>query len=256
MAWNFSLSPLLITVEPHLIRSFTCCKQNPDEKNPTHYEIQPGISKEQISLSKQAARALHWINLITGKFFHDNAGEFKQEQRADQLLLNNLKYVRDRLLKGNPPLDEDVCHDLLARVIFIQFLMDRKDSKDRCALDSTRLKELCGCASLAGITAEQESAYDLFGRLNQRFNGDLFAVGDWDYSNVDHYLSREKKQVDQIHLNLLADLVKGTLTMDGRQLWLWRQYAFDVIPLEFISSIYEAFVSKKAEGVIHPATFG
>ena len=38
--------------------------------------------------------------------------------------------------------------------------------------------------------------------------------------------------------------------MDGRQLWLWRQYAFDVIPLEFISSIYEAFVSKKAEASV------
>ena len=29
---------------------------------------------------------------------------------------------------------------------------------------------------------------------------------------------------------------------------LWPQYAFDVIPLEFISSIYETFVTKRASG--------
>ena len=69
LAWNFSLSPLLITVEPHLIRSFTCCQQFLDEENPERYEVQPRIPKEQVSLSAQAAESIHWVNLITGEFF-------------------------------------------------------------------------------------------------------------------------------------------------------------------------------------------
>jgi hypothetical protein len=253
LAWNFSLSPLLVTVEPHLIRSFTCCEQEPWKKSPVEYEVQPGISREQISLSEQAARSLHWVNLITGQFFHENEHRFKRGQRADQALLNNLKYVRKRLLQGDPPLDEDVCHDLLARVIFIQFLMDRRDSKDRCALDSTRLEGLCGRPHLWEVLQDRDCAYDLFRLLNRRFNGDLFAGDDKDPSSAEQNLLREKEQVDQSHLNLLAELVQGDLVMERSQLCLWRQYSFDVIPLEFISSIYEAFVTKrkKTEGIYY-----
>jgi len=253
LAWNFSLSPLLITVEPHLIRSFTCCEQDPNRKSPEEYEVQPGISREQISLSEQVARSLHWVNLMTGEFFHQNEHRFNREHRAERLLLNNLKYVRNKLLHGNPPLDKDVCHDLLARVIFIQFLMDRKGSDGECALDSARLKELCGRAHLWEVLQNKDCAYDLFQLLNQRFNGDLFAGDDKDSSKSDHNFAREQEKVDQVHLNLLAELVQGTLAMEGRQSCLWRLYSFGVIPLEFISSIYEAFVTKrkKTEGIYY-----
>ena len=45
------------------------------------------------------------------------------------------------------------------------------------------------------------------------------------------------------HLKTLADFVSGRLR--GRQRFLWRLYSFDVVPLEFISSIYEEFVTAK-----------
>jgi hypothetical protein len=59
---------------------------------------------------------------------------------------------------------------------------------------------------------------------------------------------KEKKFVRPEHIEDLADFVQGKMRMLDGQLCLWRQYAFDVIPLEFISSIYEEFVSKD-EGV-------
>lgn len=252
LAWNFSLSPLLITVEPHLIRSFTCCDK-PGKKNPEKYEVQPGIRKEQISLSHEAARSLHWVDLVSGQFFQKNQKRFNRAQRADQLLLNNLKYVRKQILRGEPRLDEDVCHDLLARIIFIQFLIDRRDSKGNCALDSARLKELSGYSHFWEVLRDKNCSYDLFRTLNERFNGDLFSTDVKNSLNPERDLSWEKEQVDQTHLNLLAELVEGTLKMDGRQLCLWRQYSFDVIPLEFISSIYETFVTKhkKSEGIYY-----
>ena len=51
------------------------------------------------------------------------------------------------------------------------------------------------------------------------------------------------QRVKPEHLQTLADFVSGKLR--GRQMFLWRMYAFDVIPLEFISSIYEEFVTAK-----------
>ena len=52
--------------------------------------------------------------------------------------------------------------------------------------------------------------------------------------------------VSPAHLALLADFIRGDLDMQSRQACLWPQYAFDVIPIEFISSIYETFVTKRA----------
>lgn len=56
----------------------------------------------------------------------------------------------------------------------------------------------------------------------------------------------EKKVVKAKHLALLADFIRGDLDMPSRQMCLWPQYAFDVIPLEPISSIYETFVTERA----------
>ncbi len=54
----------------------------------------------------------------------------------------------------------------------------------------------------------------------------------------------ERDAVSPAHLNLLADLVAGTIDTTDRQLLLWPQYSFDTIPLEFISSVYEEFLNE------------
>ena len=56
----------------------------------------------------------------------------------------------------------------------------------------------------------------------------------------------EKRVVTKQHLSLLSDFVRGDLDLPSFQLRLWPQYSFDVIPLEFISSIYETFVTERA----------
>ena len=48
------------------------------------------------------------------------------------------------------------------------------------------------------------------------------------------------------HLALLSAFISGDVEMPDNQLCLWPQYAFDVIPLEFISTIYETFVGDDA----------
>ncbi len=249
LAWNFSLSPLLITVEPHIIRSFTCCEQVRDEKEPDRYEVEQ-IRREDLRLSERAARALHWVSLISGAFYQEHERRFRRDQRADHQLLSNMRYVRKKLLSGEHGLSEDICHDLLARVIFIQFLLDRKDAVGNSALDSAKLKEICGQDRLGKSLRDKESAYKLFGYLNLRFNGDLFSGNG--RTDEDSGLRKEKTGVDQSHLTLLAELVEGDLAMAKDQYCLWKQYAFDVIPLEFISSIYEEFVTKRTkEGVYY-----
>ncbi len=168
------------------------------------------------------------------------------------MLLGNLRYIRDQLSELGLT-NDDICHDLLARIIFVQFLFDRKDPDGNPALTVASLHRLQKEGVLSnihdsfhGLLSDYGDTYKLFDWLNAKFNGDLFpgkgatpeerAVG-W---------KAEKKVVKAKHLSLLADFIRGDLDMPAGQMCLWPHYAFDVIPLEFISSIYEAFVTERA----------
>ncbi len=156
LAWNSSWSPHLIIVEPQLIRSFTCCRP-PGDKQVSDYEV-TRIEERHLSLSDQAALALHWVNLISGDYVRENADRFSREGRVDEMLLANLSFVRERLMDEDLKLDEDVCHDLLARVIFIQFLIDRKDSGGNAAFDASHLRKICGHGTLGETLRDKAGA--------------------------------------------------------------------------------------------------
>jgi len=196
--------------------------------------------------------------LVSGEFFKTNDAYFPPARSANWLLLDNLVSVRRLLIKNG--LEEDVCHDLLARVMFVQFLFDRKDSGGMAALHEGVLEDLRRRGVLAAtyrtlpeILSNYEDAYALFRWLNEKFNGDLFpGKGDTEQEREKEWQS-EMRRVKRSHLRHLADFVAGTLQMDTGQRNLWPLYSFDVIPLEFISSIYEVFVGEEPGVVYTPA---
>lgn len=263
LAWNFSRSPLLITIEPHLLRTWTCCEP-PAERNffnTIDAEIvEARADLTDASLSQQAAESLHWVQFITGQFFRARPDRFRRDRRADQMLLANLKYLRQKLHKLD--LNYDCIHDLLARVIFIQFLFQRKDSKGHPTLNTTILRRLhndgtlsAQYSGLAEILANYDDAYRFFKWLNEKFSGDLFPGQGATPEEREAEWKAEMKQVSPAHLNMLADFVSGKIQMERGQLFLWEWYSFDAIPLEFISSIYEVFVGKDSSGVYYTPGF-
>lgn len=255
LAWNFSRSPLLITVDPVTVRAWTCCEvpSNSEGQTLTAGEIIPArLAWLDLSLSNQAAQSLHWINLASGRFFVDFSSRFRGEGRADQKLLSNLRAIRHLLHREH--LSYPLIHDLLGRIIFIQFLFQRMDSSGRAALTENVLHKLheekllsAKYRSLGPILRNYGDAYSFFKVLNEKFNGDLFpGKGDNDRARESEW-QQEMKQVTSRHLTLLADFVDGTLSFESGQGSLFPLYSFDTIPLEFISSIYEEFVTAGEE---------
>jgi hypothetical protein len=251
LAWNFSRTPLLVTVEPHLVRTWTCCEP-PDEA--ARLAFAPGAEiqearldlRDRLTPSEQAAHALHWIRLVSGEFYGKFADRFRRDGRADRILLEELTRVRRRL--GRQGLDDDTIHDLLARIVFIQFLFDRKDADGRAALNPSLLARLHAEKQLLAehdspesILADHAEAYRFFRWLNTKFNGDLFPGKGRTEADREAEWRGEMGKVGQRHLTTLADFVGGCQRGDQRA--FWRQYSFDIIPLEFISSIYEEFVT-------------
>jgi hypothetical protein len=159
-------------------------------------------------------------------------------------------------------LSYDCIHDLLARVIFIQFLFQRKDSTGQPALTANMLRRLHNDGilldtyrNLREILANYDDAYRFFRWLNERFSGDLFPGQGATPEEREAEWRAEMQQVTPAHLHQLAEFVSGRIQMEQGQLFLWEWYAFDAIPLEFISSIYEVFVGKDSRGVYYTPGF-
>jgi type I restriction-modification system DNA methylase subunit len=254
LAWSFSRARSLITIEPNLIRVWSCCEP-PTEKEELKQvaSVTKAHLSEQANLSDQAANALQWVELVSGQFFQNHENRFKRSGAADQMLLDNLKQVRQQLEVDG--LDVETIHDLLARIIFIQFLFQKQDSNGEPALNERILQDLHlqGVLSkpyrkLSEILDNFDDTYSLFRWLNDKFNGDLFpGKGETEEERESEWQAEiQKVRVEgNRYLKKLADFVRGDLKMQDGQLCLWKFYSFDVIPLDFISSIYEEFVKKK-----------
>ena len=264
LAWNFSRSPLLITIEPNRLRAFSCCEQPKMEQQfdgsalsaeLVEAEYQKGHFSSKIN--KKAISVLHWLNLSAGVLQRRYPERFDRRYTADNTLLENLNVVREKLNENGLPFD--LIHDLLARLIFIQFLFQRCDSNGRAALNDSQLKKLHQAGvllqhhkSLAGILESREDTYAFFQYLNERFNGDLFTGKSDSEAEREGEWLKEMGQVQDKHLQLLRSFITGEMQISSGQLALWPLYSFDAIPLEFISSIYEAFVTKRTGTVYTP----
>ena len=266
LAWNFSRTPLLLTVDTHRLRAFTCCEPPstkdhadtlPSEIPEARYEFDAG-NRPSAPLAVQASQALHWLELASGRFTQRHERRFRRDRCADMLLLENLRFARSEL--HGRGLEYDTIHDLLARIIFVQFLFDRRDSNGYTALNAEHLSRLHrdGVLSEAHETfgevlGNHADCYRLFWYLDDRFNGDLFPGQGAGDRNRRQYRDAESAVVTESHLRLLSEFVTGGMQLRSGQYSLWPLYSFDTIPLEFISSIYETFVACRKGTVYTPA---
>lgn len=262
LAWNFSRTPLLVTIEPHRIRAFSCCEK-PErellEENHLRAEIAEAeyLAAQSPTIGNKALALLHWLNLSSGVLQRKYPERFDRRGAADNTLLDNLNVVREKLHVDG--LEFDLIHDLLARLIFIQFLFQRCDSNGTPALNPNYLKKLHqqgvfsqSHQNLGDILNDHGDTYALFRYLNDRFNGDLFPGKADSEEEREQEWRREMESVDGRHLQLLRSFVIGEMKLRSGQYALWPLYSFDTIPLEFVSSIYEAFVTRRKGTVYTP----
>jgi type I restriction-modification system DNA methylase subunit len=254
LAWNFSRTALLVTLEPHRLIAWSC-HQDPslpmDKRRIRSCEPpKPGNPKPAGTRQQHEIRdLLHWVNLITQRAQREHPQYFPADGRADALLLKNLRYVREELLKMG--LAREFCHDLLARIIFTQFLFHRKDSDGHaffnpCMMDRLHADHVLSQVheNLASVLSHKNDTYALFRWMDEKFNGDLFpSKANDDTKTKETAWEAERKAVTDTHLELLAGLIRGDLDVTDRQHTLWPFYSFDTIPLEFISSVYEEFLT-------------
>lgn len=187
----------------------------------------------------------------------------KNNNTADKALITDLKELRKILLGKSKEsalnkdtiLTKDQAHALIGQTIFVRYLEDRnildKEYFERIAQQNERnkkewlsiLHKETDKSNLLNpeiadkyfpkILKNRNFTISFFQQLIQDFNGDLFL------KNEDYQF------LQQIHLDIIHDFLLANLGKQ-KKIWLWA-YQFDIIPLEFISNIYEEFYHNTTE---------
>jgi len=266
--WNFAEAPIIII------------------ENESDFEVYNGFEfiVENKSLDILPKKNLNYISILNGEYFSELKTQ-KQNKRIDTVLLENIKNAReiliielaqnelqDRISKLYKEKNKDkkskiyktfsieelkefkalqnIANSLIGRIIFIRYLIDRKVSLKKYE------ESLSSNDDLKNILQNKEKTYKLFKYLKNTFNGDWFPIIEDKINNI-----FEEKIVNNNHLQILKELISGTelkVGMKTLQGSLFDIYNFSIIPIEFISNVYESFIGvdeQKNNGAYYTPTF-
>jgi hypothetical protein len=219
--WNFNQTPVIFIDES------------------THWTIKNGFklleTNKRLDTLANAAHIsdFEYFELITGKSWEKYRNDFEHKNRVDSYLLKNIEEVRSVLINsklGN--LNPKIANSLIGRVIFIRYLIDRNVELNKYQITQRE--------DFYQILTKQEEAYTFFEQLKDDFNGNLFPL---EYE-IEGQLIQEKDKVKNYHLSIIINLLKGDkINNDSSvQASLFDIYDFSIIPIEFVSNVYEKFI--------------
>ncbi|MCT4235554.1 N-6 DNA methylase [Elizabethkingia anophelis] len=183
--------------------------------------------------SNKNIKDFEYFELITGKSWEKYKKEFEQRNRVDNYLLKNIEDARSILINpkiGN--LHPKIANSLIGRVIFIRYLIDRDVELNKYGITQ---KE-----DFYQILSDQEETYKFFQQVKDDFNGNLFPLK-YKIDDIEIY---EKEKVSINHLSIIVSLLKGDKIHSDSNIEpsLFDIYDFSIIPVEFVSNVYEKFI--------------
>jgi hypothetical protein len=211
--WNFNETPIVIITKNNTIEIFNGFKY---EKDLT----------ELARIDSSRLTDFTYFKLFTDKTWEEYREHFKYENRLDYFLLHNIRAARDILKKQIEP---KIANALIGKCIFVRYLIDKG-----VYLSFEGKREQWEKEKFCEILQDIDRTKQFFDYLKNKFNGDdVFAISDDEYTNV-------TKDI----LNVLIRLLDGE-NLEIGQPSFFNFYDFSIIPIEFISSVYELFIGKE-----------
>lgn len=215
--WNEGRSPLLWVISQNKIDLYNGFARPLDAGDARISRLRTfeRLAGELEELDRLAGR----FAMETGRFWeHNVAKSIHRGTSVNQELLSDLASLeRDLLQSGMARLD---AQGLIGRSIFAQYLVDRGIATPEF------LNELCDENALSDVLRDERSADSLFDWLRKAFNGDMFPTN-----------GRPDRPE---HLRRVANFLDAEDPRTGQRTLF--PYQFNIIPVGFISSIYEQFV--------------
>lgn len=229
--WNFNESPIAIIIEEDSVEIFNGFNFHYNEKT---LEKLGGIEK---------LTNFNYFELVTGKAWEEYQEQLNYKNRVDFHLLQNIKAAR-RLLVEVQELNSKIANAIIGKVIFARYLIDRKIKINFDGILRTWTNdEFC---NLLDEPSQIQAFFAYLEDSERGFNGDLFPIATEEYQNITNQ-----------HYQVLKRLLKGNDIEQG-QPSLFDFYDFSIIPIEFISNVYELFIgqnNQEEEGAYYTPLF-
>jgi hypothetical protein len=213
--WNFNESPVVIIIEPNTVEIF----------NGFLYDKKENTLKELTD--KNNLNSFSYFQLVTGKTWQEYEVKFNYQNRVDFKLLENISEARKSLL-AQCNNKSSLVNALIGKCIFVRYLIDRNVRLEFEGKLQKWTKE-----NFSELLKNKNRTINFFKYLKDHFNGEAFLLDDF-----------HLKEIPPEAFHVLSDLFSGT-EMGTGQLSLFDVYDFSIIPVEFISNVYEDFIGKE-----------
>ncbi|MFH1859405.1 MAG: N-6 DNA methylase [bacterium] len=226
--WNFNESSIVIINEPNTVDIFNGLSYIKEKK--ALEKLEDGSNLNLFS----------YFELVTGKTWEKYEKNFEYQKRVDYSLLENIKSARD-VLTEKYKIESWLANALIGKCIFIRYLIDRKV---KIKFDG-ELREWTG-DEFCKLLKDKKQTINFLRYLKDHFNGDAFIVDDDHLNNV-----------SQEAFDVLSQLMQGAEMASGQRS-LFNIYDFSIIPVEFISNVYEHFIgseNQKKKGAYYTPLF-
>ncbi len=228
--WNLNEVPVVIILEDDHV----------DVYNGFKYE------KELRALARigdtHTLEELEYFKIVTGHSWEEFKTNLSYHNRVDYYLLKNIESAQRQMQVTG--VVRNLANRLIGKVIFLRYLTDR-----RVMISFEGRKQVLTNDDLLSLLQDKQRLADLFETLqdkNRGFNGDLFKIS-----------RDELASVPDAALQVLVRLLSSEdLETNSRS--LFDVYDFSILPIEFISNVYERFIGKEnqeSEGAYYTPYF-
>ncbi|MBR5912117.1 MAG: N-6 DNA methylase [Bacteroidales bacterium] len=228
--WNLNESPIIIVIENNAVEIY----------NGYRLDKESGLL-ESIG-GEEKLSDFSYFELVTGKTWEKYQKELSHKNRVDYHLLENIEDAQKKLEEDG--VAQKTANALLGKIIFIRYLIDRK-----VCLHFNDVPKYWSNDDLCELLTDKQEFWSFIQYLEDSekgFNGDMFKITAEDFNNI-----------PEQSLNWLVRLLQGE-DISTRQQSLFSYYDFSILPIEFISNVYEKFIGRENQdenGAYYTPTF-
>ncbi|MFA6667835.1 MAG: N-6 DNA methylase, partial [Bacilli bacterium] len=148
------------------------------------------------------------------------------QRRVDKYLVSSLVNTAQQLEQQG--LEINFIHKIILRSLFLLYLEDRKATDEKFY---SKIKK--GATSYFDILEDVDATYNLYEKLEEHFNGNIFTVE-----------KGEKISLEQLQTIKNCFISGNDNTPQAKLFKDWKLFDFSIIQIELLSEIYENFLFK------------